>query len=260
VSQYPSPYIPPPYSGGVDYYSGGGDPRGPFRRAGILLIVLGSIGFLFGFCLGATLAAVSFEQVMAQSGMSAESLNGMTPEAAKTAMLVIMGLIALLGLVMLLLGVFVCRSSRAAAVGGLIVSGLATALGALWMLSALLAAVTHPLPQMAAGLCMLAIPMVLLILTMIFLVQALRASRNPQLSHQQYMAQMWQMQQQAAQNQAGYGYGYGQPGYGYAPPAPPQVPPPQAAPPALAPAPDVPPTRHPPLPPDSGQDKDRNYP
>ena len=264
MSQYPSPYAPPPYVGGMNYYSGGGgDPRGPYRRAGVLLILLGAMGLLLGLCVTASLAMVPFDQVIAQSGMPPEALNGASPQTLKIVALTAFGLIALAGLVFVLLGVFVFRASRGAAIGAAVVSGLALGLGALWLLSAFVAAATQHIPQMAMAICVFCIPMLLLILTMVFLVQALRAGNVQQMTQQQYLAQMWQMQQQAAQTQQGYGYGYGPGGYGY----PPQqgAPPPGAAAPPPAqqsPPPEPPSVRHPPLPPDanSGQGEDRSNP
>jgi hypothetical protein len=260
VSQYPSPYTPPPYVGGMNYSGGGGDPRGPFRRAGVLLIVLGALGLLAGLCITASLAMVPFDQVIAQSGMPPEAFNGYTPQALKMVALIGFGLIALAGLVFLLLGVFVFRASRGAALGAAVITGLALGLGALWMLSAFVAAATQRIPQMALAICVFSIPMLLLILTMLFLVQALRAGNVRQMTQQQYLAQMWQMHQQASQNPPGYGYGYGQGGYGYAPPQ--GAPPPGAAAPPPSPAPEPPSVRHPPLPPDAGsaQGDDRSNP
>jgi len=264
VSQYPSPYAPPPYSGGFDYYSaGGGDPRPPFRRAGILLIVLGAMALLFGFCVGTVFLVVPLEQFQAQGALPPELLNGTPLEMFRAAIFVMAGVIAFVGIVLIVLGIFVMRGSRGATIGGIIVCGLAALFGALQFINGVAIVATHPSAQFMGGACLAAVPLALEALAILWLAQALRSGKQMQMSQQQYLAQMWQMQQQQqAQNQTGYGYGYGQGGYGYAPlqaaPAPGSVPPP--APPASPP--DGPPTRHPPLPPDAngGQREDQSNP
>ena len=77
-------------------------------------------------------------------------------------------------------------------------------------------------PIMFAMACLPGIPFAMLILLCVWLVGALRATRQTSLAQQQYAAQYWQYQQNA---QAHGGYGYAAPQQPLSPLPPPSIPP-----------------------------------
>jgi hypothetical protein len=269
VSQYPSPYSPPPQQQFPNYYSPAGpDPRGPARRASILMFVLGALGLLCGVGMGlmaavvtpqqfaATPQAAKIQQIEVQLGMPIQQLLGIVAAAV--------GIPALL---FVILGFFVFRGGKVAMILSIVLTGITLLLLALNLLSGLAGGGADAM----AGACMIGVPTVLCVLLLVWLSQALRAAPTLAAMGQQYQAQYAQHQQQYQayqQQQPGYGYGpqqqppygqqqpqYGQqqPGYGQQQPGYGQQPPQGQGPvypqqPGSAP-PDTGSVRHPPLPP-----------
>lgn len=257
--------MPPPFP--TDYHwSPGPNPVAPARRAGVLLIIIGSMSVLFGFCVGAVFMIVPIEQLLAQGGLPPEAMNGVSPQQMKVQMMVMSVVLLILGAVGIAIGTVVRRGSRGAIIAGIVLSGIVVLFGALQVLGGVLMAALHPNPATMLGVCMITVPLALLLLAIVWLVQALRGANQAMVMQQQYMAQLWQSQQQQ-------GY-YAPPGYGYAQPPPP--PPAYAAPPVPPAQPWMPPAgpvsfpeanssqeprpelRHPPLPPDATRDEPKD--
>jgi hypothetical protein len=214
MSQYPSPYSPPPYPQNAGYYNPYAfDPLRPAKRAGILMIIVGAIAILFATCMvgvGQMIRTVELPPELAAQLQQWES-KGVSPEAVFTAMGVAFLLFAV---TQILLGLFVRRGKTFAIVFSLTGTSLVVVLLGLFVLSGAVNVLTHASPQMLVGLMVWIVPLGLLVLQLIWLIAALRGRRQVAFAQQQYQAQYWQYQQ----NMQGYS------GYGQAPPPPPPLP------------------------------------
>ena len=232
MTQYPSPYQPPPPPGFYDYYRPYHGELGAARRAGVLLIILGALGMLFGFCVGAVMWSGTGDQVIQQlvhqPGVTFPTPpEGMTIEQVlRIGMTVFGGVCALAGLLMLILGLFVRRGSRGAMVTSIILLGILSLLMAVQIVSAVVQGTSQGMISGCVGIFIVGT----FVLTMVWLFQGLRTQGQARFQQQQYQAQyLYHQQQQQAYGQAGYGYGPPPPG---ASPLPqPQPPPPQPEPP-----------------------------
>lgn len=248
MSQYPPPYSPmqPPYGG----YPAPPPPSpdellAPARRAGVMMIVVGVLFVLCGLGMGVfswvikqpgvmsspefAQAQEHFRQAEAQSGMAIET------------MLLIMGVVPLAtGALFGGLGFFVRGGGFGAVVTGIVASSGVLLLLGLMILGTLLGAAANP--SSAAGVCVYVVPFGLVLLLLVWLIQAARAASRVAAARQQYQAQAWQyqqyqqayLQQSPPQQQPGMGYHYPPP------PAPPAAPPPAPPPPEQKDPPDAP--------------------
>ena len=218
MSQYPSPYTPPPvppnYGYDFNYYQPP-DVLGPARRASVIMFVVGGLLALGGLCCGAVGAVVPLDQVMSQNPALA-GRPGVTPELMKVAVIV-MGVLALLfGVALLVLGYFVRGGGMGAVVTSIVLVGIAVLLGGLMVVSALFElGSTGGGPQLFAGMCIYILPLALLVALLVQLIAAARMAPRVALAKGQQQQLLWQYQQQQQMYQAGY----------TAPP-PPQPPPP----------------------------------
>ena len=255
MSQYPSPYSPYTPPGPQDYayaQPGAADLLAPAKRAGVMMIVLGSLALTCGMCvLGA--AGLPFDELPPEQKDLFRELEQQAGMPAKQ-MLTIYGAGTLVGGGLFLgLGIFVRRGGR----GIVIASIVLVSATAIWFVKDLvsMAMLGGPAAAMAGGACVSVVQIGLCALLLVWLAQALRAIPHLTAIAQQYQAQYWQYEQQ----RQAYAYGHGTvPGsaqpQGYAPPqgyAAPQgyaPPPPQqpAQPPQAWPHPQVPPTAAPP--------------
>jgi hypothetical protein len=215
MSQYPSPYSPPPYPQNAGYYNPYGfDPRGPAKRAGLLMIIVGAIATLFALCMvGVTqiLRTTTLPPELAAQMHQMES-NGVTAAAIFMTMGVAFFIFAVLEIV---LGLFV-RTGNTVAIGlSLIGTAVVLVIFAVFVLVGTANALMHA-PQAVAGLMIWLVPLALLVLQLIWLITAIRAAPRMAMAQQQYQAQLWQYQQ----NIQAYG-GYGQ---ALSPPPPPPKP------------------------------------
>lgn len=218
---YPSPYQYPPGYG----YDPAQVALAPARRAGVMMIVLGSLMLLLGLCGGIGLFVddqMMLEQ-MQKLGVDLGENPTATLEQYRLESMISSIRVLVLGLPMLILGISV-RSGRSGPVmGGIIVTVLALVLivGA-DVVIALMQSRQNPVALV--GLCTAVIPLVLFSLQLVWLIQARRAGATIQAM--QYQHQYWQYAQQ--QQQQAYGQaGYLNPTY----PSPTTNPPPPAAPP-----------------------------
>ncbi len=221
------------------YFQPGPELLAPARRAGIGMFVLSGLLLLCGACLGVFAAMGPMDKVLEQSGMRiSDTGTGLTPEQFMRTVYTVMAVVeVLLGIVFVVLGVFVRRGGKIAAIFSLVFCVLL----AIFMLMQIVGAVIMGMknPSAFVGIIIGLIPLVLLGLVITWLTQAMRAAPQIDAQQRQVAAQIWQYQQQQQMMQVG---GYGQPqvgqlqpdmpptsyGYGSAPPAVPATPPPDS--------------------------------
>jgi hypothetical protein len=210
MSQYPpSPYsYPMPYQTPAGYsYDPFGQHLGPARRAGILMIILGALVAVYAACNAIAMFAVPADQLMRNNPMMTKEAAQISPDVLKTTGVIVSVLILLVGLAKIILGVFVRRNSGGAIVGGLILTALVTVVVGLFAVTFAFAGLAAP-PAFVVS-CLLFIPLALLVLELVWLVQAMRAGTQIRAMQAQYHAQFHQYQQQ--QQAYAQQYGYGQP-------------------------------------------------
>ncbi len=227
MSQYPSPYSPPPvppnYGYDFNYYQPQQDVLAPAQRAGMMLYVVGGLILLPSLCCGAM--GLALPAIMAQepSLFSEVSASGMSPEGLQTTLMIAAGVTLLLGVVLIVLGRFVRRGSMGAAVTGSILAVLVFLYLVLNGLGILVMSGKLPPAQMVLGLAMTVLGLVIFGLLIVWLIQAAMAAPRIAMMQSQYQQQYWQYQQQQQMYQPGY----------VPPPAPPVAPaplPPPASP------------------------------
>jgi hypothetical protein len=220
VSQYPSPYsLPPnPYVPGPLGY--GWNPYEqylkPARRAGLLMIILGSLAMFCGTCFTG-LSYVPTDQLAPEQQQLLRQIEKQVGMPA--AQYIRWSGIGLLGsgVVLLSVGLWVRTGTRVAVAAAAAVAGLGLVyfgLGALLLL-------VQGTPVPACFQCLL---VALFVLLMVWLVGAWRSAGTMGAVYEQYRAQYWQHLQQQQQ------YGQQYPGGGTVPPpgpGGPPMPPPQ---------------------------------
>lgn len=235
MSQYPPPYSPqqPAYGG----YPPQQPPQSPdellapARRAGITMIVLGVLAVACGLCLAATgsvidnpeLAQSPQYQQMQQQFQQVERELGITLRQ----FFVFMGAVPLaMGAILGALGFGVRGGRRGVAIASIVFVGILLAVLGLVILGGLVQAVaTGARPEMLLGMCVYGVPFALLLMVMVWLVQAVRGAQKVEWARRQYQAQMWHYQQyQQAYLQQGQPPAQPPPGMGYGYPPPPAAP------------------------------------
>ncbi len=209
---YPSPYLPP---GVPQHYAAPDDPLRPAKRASLVMFIMGPLILLGGTCMMAVPAMLRAapspeveqlrQKLQAQSHMNMDTLMFNTGAVA-----------AVVGLTLLLTGFFVRRGGKQSSI---------FAFATVFLTDAYL--ITNMLGCLVLGnvpaACMSALMVGLFSVLLVWLFQAIRASKNVALAQQQYAAQYWQYQQaMQAYAVSGYGYNQGQ----VPPPIPSQQPPP----------------------------------
>jgi len=212
MSMYPSPYLPP---GVQQYYSAPVDPLRHAKRASLLMFIIGPLILLGGTCMLSVPAIIRMAPPGAETDQMLQTIHEEThghielfSEGGAVAIV--------LGLGIVILGFFVRRGGSRSCTIGAAVMGLLAA----WFLLNLLGCVVM---GNIAGVFLSLILVGLFSATVIWLIQAIRASATIHLAQQQYAAQYWQYQQ-TMQAYANGGYGYG------AAPSPPPAPPAQEPP------------------------------
>lgn len=237
MSQYPSPYSPPPGPYSQGGYGYGWNPYdqylAPARRAGVLMIILGALAMTCGTCaLGFSYTPT--DQLPAEQQEAFRQMEEQVGMSLMTYMRWAGAGLMVPGVAFVLIGVWVRRGTRAAIVTAMVAAGLAVlyfALGSVLML-------VRGAGIQACFQLVLVAPFGLLI---VWLAQAWRYAGALGASQSQYQAQYWQYLQQQQQ------YGQQYPAGGYAPP--PGQPPiaPGGSP--------LPPPPPPPPPPEGGTDR-----
>ena len=246
MSQYPQyPQYPPPYSPTPPGYGGYAQPSpdqllAPARRAGILMIVLGVLFVLAGLCLAFVSRMLDHPDFTSQPGylemkQQMDQIEAQAGTSVQTVML-IMGAIPLaLGALLGGLGFAVRGGGLVPVVLSIALTGLLLLLVGLIVLGGLLQGAVGNPAQLLGVLCFYGSPFLMLVLLMVWLVQAARASSQIAAARQQYQAQVWQYQQQQQnylqnagqpQHQQGYGAPPAGMGYHYPPAQPPAGQPP----------------------------------
>jgi hypothetical protein len=209
MSQYPPGY---PSHVGYSAQPMGIDPHVPAKSASLMMIIVGSVGLLFGSCLGMAFL-VSSTDLMTEMQRRGRTLPpGVTIEQVLTAMKSAAFVLVLGGILELALGIIVRRGR----LGGVVASLVFTVLVMVSLLAEFIAAMLHRTYSAGALFCS-AILLLLAAVQLVLLLQAKRAVGQVENMHAAYQAQYWQyMQQQQAYQQgtaAPQGYG-GTPAYG----------------------------------------------
>jgi hypothetical protein len=201
-SPYSMPYQPaPPIGYTYDPY---GQYLGPARRAGLLMIILGSLVAVYAVCNGTIMFALPADQLMRSNPMMTREAAQFSPDALKTIGVIVSILMLVVGIAKLVLGTFVRRNSSGAIVGGLVIAiGVTVVLGLLTLMCAIAGIAAPPVLIFA---CVMIVPLALVVLEMIWLVQALRAGSQIRSLQAQYQAQYHQYQQQQQAYAQQYGY------------------------------------------------------
>jgi hypothetical protein len=207
VSQYPytqGPYVPPT----PEYHppSGWAPPDRNATVAGVLQVVLGSLMFLAGTCMGATIWLAGMDAVLTDlknSGRALPDIPGHDPVAvAKAGMIGAFVAMVVAGAVLTALSPFVFRRRRGAIIASMVVLG---AIGLMVLLSVL--AGISELGLDPAEIFYVAV-LAYCIGTLVSLLRALRGVPDPRtVAAMQQAWYHWMQQQQYAE---GYGQGYGQ--------------------------------------------------
>ena len=238
MSQYPSPYSPPPQGYAQQaYWDPTRDLLAPARRASVFMFVYGGIFLLCGGCnlLSAGLMT-SPEMVQRMREMFPEMTLPSPREVATEAVSTLVAAI-----VMIALGAWVRNGQRGAIIASI---GAVTFIVLQRSGLGLYKLMTGQDPAAVVGFCVCnaAIFLAPLVLLLVWLIQALRNSGQID-GAQAYAQQYWQYAQQYQQRYPQPGYGQGMPPYPQgggmipAPPPPPPVPPEPPSPPAEPPAP-----------------------
>jgi hypothetical protein len=219
MSQYQSPYNPPPFPQTYGYAPPNQSNAG--RRASTLMMVLGGLILLLGLLNTFAYVAMPAEQMLARQKAMMPS-NADFPITATTykAMAVIVGIITITtGAVLVALAVGVRRGSKAGTITAIVVTSLLLLFMGLMLLTFLLAGLGSP--TILAFSCLPGSAFALGIWQLIWLIGAARNTGQLSAAEQQYRTQYWQYQQNMQAYQ-GYGYGAASPSPS-APPPPPQA-------------------------------------
>ncbi len=221
MSQYPSPYTPPPYYPQYAGYYPQRDLLAPARRASWLMLVIAALLCVCGVCI-AGFSRVNLADLPAESQPQFQQFDAQLQQLGLSmkAALIIYGLMAFLpGLAMAVLAFFVRRGGLVSLILALVVTVPILLLVALAAGSALIAGGA----QGISGVCMVMPLLVGLIVLLTWLIQALRV--GPQISTSQAQYQAYYQQYQQAQQAYLQAYGYGMPQQPPPSQQPPQAPP-----------------------------------
>jgi hypothetical protein len=215
MSQYPSPYSPPPsqqqqqqqqpqvgYGYDFNYYQPGQDPLVPARRASVMLFIVGGLLAIGGLCCGAVGTLAPMDEIMAQNPVL-NSTPGMTAQMLKVGIIVLGVAGVLFGMGLLVLGYFVRGGGIVPVVIAIVLVALA-GLFNLFNMGSTVVQLRGAGPELIGGLCVNVVPLVLLIVLLVTLVQAAKAAPRVAMMKSQYQQQYWQYQQQQQMYQAGY--------------------------------------------------------
>jgi hypothetical protein len=183
-----------------------GDPRGPAKRASVLMIVLGSLTLLLGSCVG--LVVAKLPSIMSQMPPEqTKAFNDMESQYHFTIhaiFLTMSAALVIVGVIYIVMGIFV----RNGGLGSVITSIVFTSVTILFIIVNLLGSLLGGVNGLG-GACMCVLALAMFSLLLIFLIQAASSSGRIRMMQNQYQAQYMQYQQMMQQyGQAGYGYSY----------------------------------------------------
>lgn len=218
MSQYPIPYSTPQYAPTNAPFA---YLLGPAKRAGLLLIILGSLIIVYAACNGASTAMMSTEDVQKfqQTFAGGETTPMFSASATKTAGVIFSSIALLVGFALLTSGIFVRKGGSTATIFALALNSLLLLVAGLFLLMSIVAALASPVFLIAT--CIVLVAVSLLGLSEFWLIQALKVPAQIAAAQQQYQMQLWHYQQQAQQYAAGYQWSYAQQ---QSPPPPPTNP------------------------------------
>lgn len=198
---YPEPGYTPQY-GFMPYYMTPPDALlGPARRASLMLFLLAAIFLLFGTCVGGIIFSANADTmntVLADmKRMNPQQADMLTPNFVRTTYGVLAAVVVLTGVVTVILGVVVRGGRMAAAIVSLVLILVPALVLVVMLLGTLVAAIGNP--EVLLGALLLLVPLVLIAMTAIFLVGAIRAAPQIEAARRQMgaMHQHQQMQYQA---------------------------------------------------------------
>lgn len=141
------------------------------RRAGLLMILLGVVGLLMGACFAGTGVVFPRLQLPAETAHQIAELEAQLNVSADV-LFIVTGVMALIpSLLLFILGFFVRKGSKASTITGLIVTALVVLVLSLQVLGGLLGG-----PSALLGVVLLAIPLSLYILLLVWLSKALKSA------------------------------------------------------------------------------------
>jgi hypothetical protein len=220
MSQYPSPYSPPPYPQNAGYSYPQPNALAPARRASTLMLVLGGLILLLGL-LNTLTAAVTPADMMLQREktiMPASNEFTLSPALYRSMALVIGVATLITGIVFVGLALKVRRGSKNSTIAAIVVTSLLLLLMGLMTLTFIVAGLGAP--AILPLTCLPGGGLALMIWQLIWLIGAARGTTSLWAAQQQFQMQYWQQYQQAMQFPTGYGYAVSAP-----PPPPPSAPP-----------------------------------
>ena len=220
MSQYPylpSPYLPPTPNYG-DFFGAFDEGRRPAAAACIMQIVLGCLLVLFSGLLAVMYRVVGVTAIVEQMQSYGVSMPGQDlAEVLRLSLMVFGGGAAVVGIALVVLGIFVRRGSRGAAMTSIALLGLVALVCLLNVMGGL--SQTGAILMLVVSVVMYGSVLAVCIAAIANLVRALRAWRDRQ--SVAAMQQAWLMMQQPSASPYGYGYGYS---YASAPSPPPPAP------------------------------------
>jgi hypothetical protein len=207
-SPYQPPYPPPPggnYPTGFDYYQPPqSDPLTPARRASTTMYVVGGLMLLGAMCFGGIVALLPELMQNPQFSKAMSQTPGATPEMIKMALIGATVIAAIVGVATIVLAAFVRRGG----LGSIITSMVLATLVALFLARELAGMFVRgrqlPQAELCLTSCMFIVPLALLLVLLVFLIQAAKSAGRVKAIREQYTQQYWQYayQQQAYQQQA----------------------------------------------------------
>jgi hypothetical protein len=195
--------------------------QAPARRASVMLFVLGTLAVIVGVCAATFPWFLPVDQLIPPDAMTKlpQPPPGVSIDEIVHIGYTVVGVLAVIvGVALIVLGVFVRRGRRWACITALALCSLAISYFVLNLLLTL-AQSSLGIPRLIVAGCFNLGVIALLLLALAWLVQALRMTSQGGLAQQQIQMQMWQLQQPPAPPPTS-GEGW-QRGYGMSPPPPP---------------------------------------
>lgn len=179
---------------------------GRMLRAAVLLYISGGILAIAGLsCLGLVTAG-PWQQIYAQMPMD-PALSELTPELFRGVLGTMGGMISLAGIIFIVLGIFIQKGSRGAAIGAIVFTVIVLLLLSCLTISSLVnvGRLQGSGGQSMLGICMMIAPVLLMVWQLIWCIGAASAAGSYRAMQTQMQMQYWQymqMQQQYQQMQA----------------------------------------------------------
>lgn len=209
-----SQYNPPPMGGSTNPYAGmnpyaaaPGTSLPACRGAAILQIVLGSLMALMAFCFGFMAYALAAGEIPADKTAELEQLASSAGMSIHSILIAMSIMVLIPAVLLVVLGIFVWRGSRACIMTSIVLVGLGELLVLMNLIGSLFSGNAG---SVAAGACMMAVPLALMGMLMVMLVRGWRetgaigqTAMDYQGQMQRYYQQYYQYQQQQQQTQQG---------------------------------------------------------